>query len=360
MDIKMKSIFQILLLFLITFTFQLFAQADISTSILIDDGAGGSKNLHFGLDSTATDGIDILLGESDLPPFPPPGAFEARFFLPDNNFTGTLGSYDDYRNAVLPFTGEKEFRLAYQPGTGTVINITWDFPQSITGVLQDIINGYLINVNMVDSGSYTVTNPDAFNRLKMLINYDAIIPVELVSFSASVNGGNVDLTWQTASELNNSGFEIEKKSVSTDWQKIGFVNGNGTTTETKSYSYRDENLSSGKYQYRLKQIDFDGSSSYLKVIQLDINAPIDFVLNQNFPNPFNPSTNISFTIPKATHVKITIYNKIGERVGELVNKNLEAGSYSYSWNASKQSSDIYFYELQTDGYRSIRKMTLIK
>jgi flagellar hook assembly protein FlgD len=87
---------------------------------------------------------------------------------------------------------------------------------------------------------------------------------------------------------------------------------------------------------------------------------MDFILNQNFPNPFNPETNVSFTIPNASNVKITIYNQIGERVGELVNKNLEAGSYSYSWNASKQSSGIYFYEMQTDIYRSVRKMTLIK
>ena len=355
----MKNIFQVLSVFLLLTAF-VFPQR-VFDQITISDEDGGSKVLIFGLDSLATDGIDVQFGESDLPPFPPIGAFEARFFLPDNGFAGTLGSYWDFRNVPsFPFTGQKEFRLAYQVGTGTVIKIDWDFPGNVTGQLLDIITGTLIDVPMGGIGTYTVTNPTAFNRLKMLINYVGSIPVELVSFGASVQGNSVNLTWQTATELNNSGFEIQRKSENSQWEKIGFVEGKGTTTEKHNYSFSDNYSGQGTVSYRLKQIDFDGTSAYSKVVNVDLNAPADFKLNQNYPNPFNPSTTFSFTIPKASNVKLNIYNQIGQQVGELVNKNLEAGSYNYTWNAVNQSSGIYFYELQANEFKSVRKMTLIK
>jgi len=209
-------------------------------------------------------------------------------------------------------------------------------------------------------GTYTVTNPAAFNRLKMLINYVGSIPVELVSFGASAQGNSINLTWQTATELNNSGFEVQRKTENTNWNKIGFVEGAGTTTEKSSYSFSDSYSGQGTVSYRLKQIDFDGTSTYSTVVNVDINAPADFKLNQNYPNPFNPSTTVSFTIPKASNIKLIIYNQIGQQVGELVNRNLEAGSYNYTWNAANQSSGIYFYELQANEFKSVRKMTLIK
>jgi hypothetical protein len=355
----MKKFFQVLGVFVVLTSF-LFPQR-VFDQITISDEAGGSKILVFGLDSLASDGIDIQFGESDLPPFPPIGAFEARFFLPENGFAGTLGSYFDFRNVPgFPFTGQKEYRLAYQVGTGTVIKIDWNLPGNVTGVLLDIITGTLINVPMGGTGTYTVTNPAAFNRLKMLIDYVGSIPVELVSFGASVQGNSVNLTWQTATELNNSGFEIQRKTENSNWNKIGFVEGAGTTTETRSYSFSDAYSGQGTVSYRLKQIDFDGTSTYSKVVNVDINAPADFKLNQNYPNPFNPSTTVSFTIPKASNVKLIIYNQIGQQVGELVNRNLEAGSYNYTWNAANQSSGIYFYELQANDFKSVRKMTLIK
>jgi len=355
----MKKIFQVLSVFFVL-TSIIFPQR-VFDQITLSDEAGGSKVLVFGLDSLATDGIDVQFGESDLPPFPPIGAFEARFFLPDNSFAGTLGSYLDFRNVPsFPFTGQKEFRLAYQVGTGTVIKIDWDFPGNVTGQLLDIITGTLIDVPMGGVGTYTVTNPAAFNRLKMLINYVGSIPVELVSFAAAVEGNSVNLSWQTATELNNSGFEVQRKSENSQWKKIGFVEGAATTTESRSYSFSDSYSGQGTVSYRLKQIDFDGTSTFSNVVNVKFSIPSEFKLNQNYPNPFNPSTTVSFTIPKSSNVKLNIYNQIGQQVGELVNRNLEAGSYNYTWNAANQSSGIYFYELQANEFKSVRKMTLIK
>lgn len=359
----MKKINLLISILVLCITSSLFAQQVpiVKDSIFVEDLAGAQKWLTFGLDPLASDGIDILFGESDLPPFPPLGAFDARFFLPENNFQGTLGSYDDYRLMdSIPYTGTKEYRLAYQPGFGTVIKFTWDFPPNVTGQLLDIITGTLINESMVLSGTYTVTNPSAFNRLKMLINYNQITPVELVSFNALVNGNGINLSWQTATELNNSGFEIQRKSENTEWNKIGYVQGAGTTTEVQSYNFIDTYSGEGTVSYRLKQIDFDGTSTYSKVVNVDLSAPTDFKLNQNYPNPFNPNTTISFTIPNATQVSLSIYNQIGQKVDELVNKGMEAGTYNYTWDASEQSSGIYFYELKTNEYKSVRKMTLMK
>ena len=330
----MKKFFQFFSVFIVLSSI-VFSQTVVD-SITVADGVGGSTVLKFGLDPTATDGIDVALGESLLPPFPPAGAFEARLFLPENGFSGTAASRKDFRFMdSIPYSGTKEFRLAYQPGTGsTAITFTWNLPAEVTGLLQDLFGGVLVNVTMTGAGSYPLTLL-TIERLKMLITYNNVVPVELVSFSASVTGSSVNLNWVTATELNNSGFEIQRKSVDNDWQKIGFVEGNGTSTERHTYSYSDNFSGQGTVSYRLKQIDFDGTVSYSKVVNVDFNSPSDFNLNQNYPNPFNPSTTISFSIPKATNVSLTIFNQIGQKVDELVSKNLEAGSYNYTWNASR-------------------------
>jgi len=334
--------------------------ADVSNEITISDNCGGQKTLVFGLDSTASDGIDINLGESDLPPFPPAGAFEARFFLPENNFAGTLGSYSDYRNAVLPFTGQKEFRLAYQVGCGTEIKINWDFPGNVSGILQDIITGTLINVSMQDSGSFLITNPSAFNKLKMLISYQGVIPVELLSFDASFNGSVVQLHWQTATETNNSGFEVQRKfKYSDSWQNVGFVEGAGTSTEINDYYFVDDQTTGGAMFYRLKQIDLNGVFKYSSEISINFEN-LRFILYQNYPNPFNPSTTISFSLAENSNVRLRVYNQLGEMVEEIANQQMDAGNYKYNWNASKFSSGIYYCELISSEYTRVQKMILLK
>ena len=166
------------------------------------------------------------------------------------------------------------------------------------GVLKDIINGNFINVPMIDSGSYTVQDPYTFNKFRMLIDFNITSPVELVSFNATLLDNNVKLDWTTATETNNSGFEILRFTQNdNEWKTIGFVPGFGTTTEPKSYSFIDEDVTTGTYKYRLKQIDFDGTFTYSNEIEVEVDfTPKEFVLYQNYPNPFNPSTTIKFTI----------------------------------------------------------------
>ncbi|HOJ08345.1 MAG: S8 family serine peptidase [Ignavibacteriota bacterium] len=187
-----------------------------------------------------------------------------------------------------------------------------------------------------------------------------IIPVELTFFTASSIGNSVNLIWNTATELNNSGFEIQRKSNNSEWNNIGFIAGFGTATDPKSYSFIDNNLKVGSYSYRLKQIDFDGSFAYSHIVNVEITAPLQFSLEQNYPNPFNPATMINYSLAKDELVKISVFNLLGEKVATLVNTNQKAGSYELKFDASLLSSGIYFYSIEAGDFKAVRKMMLMK
>lgn len=151
--------------------------AQISIPFEIYDNAGGQKTLYFGLDQTATDGIDINLGESELPPYPPLGAFDARWLLPENNFSGSLSSWSDYRFASgFPFSATIEHRFRYQSAAGaTAMFISWNLPQTITGLIQDLSNGIFINVQISGIGTYQVSDFQTFDKLKLFVYYNDVI-----------------------------------------------------------------------------------------------------------------------------------------------------------------------------------------
>ncbi|MBK7266789.1 MAG: T9SS type A sorting domain-containing protein [Ignavibacteriales bacterium] len=191
-----------------------------------------------------------------------------------------------------------------------------------------------------------------------------IVPVELTSFSADVFANKVVLNWSTATETNNHGFSVEKKTNG-NWEKIGFVNGNGTSTRTHNYSFVDDESSSGKVYYRLNQIDLDGTQSFSKVIEVDLSTPNDYSLSQNFPNPFNPSTAIKFALKVDSKVSLKIYNPLGQEVMNLLSDNYAAGNYNISVNAAGLNSGVYFYTLEANGvdgskFSSTKKMILMK
>ncbi|HLG31854.1 MAG TPA: T9SS type A sorting domain-containing protein [Ignavibacteriaceae bacterium] len=191
------------------------------------------------------------------------------------------------------------------------------------------------------------------------------IPVELSSFTASVTGNEINLNWTTATELNNYGFEIEQSYDNNNFEKIGFVPGFGTTTETKSYSFTVEQPMAGIQYYRLKQVDFDGTSEHSNSVEVDGPVPADFVLNQNYPNPFNPSTSISFSLPVESSVKIRLFSMLGEEVAEIVNENFQAGSHKVDFLANGLSSGAYIYVIDAAGvngnnFVSNKKMILLR
>lgn len=193
------------------------------------------------------------------------------------------------------------------------------------------------------------------------LNYSqGALPVELSSFSATVLSNGVKLNWRTETETNNFGFDIERKNNGGDWVTLSFVNGNGNSNSPKEYNYIDNSAKVGKYSYRLKQIDNDGQYSYSKVVDVDLTKTLDYNLTQNFPNPFNPATSISFSLPKSGVVKLTVYNLLGQEIKTLVNGFKESGVHHVNFNAKDLNSGIYIYKIETTDYTQTRKMTLVK
>jgi hypothetical protein len=204
-----------------------------------------------------------------------------------------------------------------------------------------------------------------------LINNTAL-PVELTSFTAAVNNNVVELNWNTATEVNNYGFEIERLVISdkllansqklnaNSWSKIGFVQGHGNSNSPKEYSFVDKYFNGGKILYRLKQIDFDGAFEYSDVVEVEVEALKKFAVYQNYPNPFNPTTYISYDIPVKSNVVIKVYNVLGSEVAALVNEEKLPGRYLVEFNAPHLPSGIYFYSINAGEYKSIKKMILLK
>lgn len=362
--LKISSIFS----FIVLYATFVFGQATVDIPLSGSDGTI-TIPLAVGLDPTATNGIDPQLGESDLPPFPPLGAFEIRFDLqPYAN--EPLSSYKDYRNATsFPYSGQKEHLLWWQTSaTGLPIAVVYNLPNGAAMTLRDQLGGILLNIGPL-TGSGTATIPGSyttvFAKCLLIMDYDAV-PVELTSFTASVIGNGVLLKWTTATELNNQGFEIERSTSIGGWEKIGFVPGFGTTTEPRAYSFLDENVTSGTYTYRLKQIDFDGTVSYSPevVVEVDL-TPSDYNLWQNYPNPFNPFTTIQFQVPKASDVKIVVFNMLGQEVKSLFVGQVQAGKYTIEWDGTnnagaKMSSGSYIYRMTAGDFVDTKEMILLK
>jgi hypothetical protein len=262
-------------------------------------------------------------------------------------------------------------------------NIIWISPNTIRTALSTFGAPAPVPLSTSSTGiiqfNLTITNPSGLSNLTWtqigiapsfgLPNYTAgtwpnivaaTLPVELSSFTANSSGEKVNLQWKTATEIQNAGFEIERRNENSGWSKIGFIKGNGTSYLPHEYSFKDLPVGGNNYKYRLKQIDNNGSSVYSDVIELKMEIPRDFVLEQNYPNPFNPNTNIRFQLPKDSHVTLKVYNMIGQLVTTLINQDMNAGYQTISFDASKISSGTYIYRMEAGNYSQVKKMTLLK
>lgn len=247
-------------------------------------------------------------------------------------------------------------------------------------VWSDSLSGFYLR--MLSPGTYSFTFESAehydttisnivlgsyfsFNELNVQMIPFVPVPVELAAFNASVDGNNVLLNWSTASETNNLGFEIEKRLFSTEygvwrWEQIGFVEGNGTNTESQFYNFADRDIKPGRYAYRLKQIDFDGTFMFSNEVEVEIFAPGVFVLEQNYPNPFNPVTIIKFSLSQPEFVSLKVYNLLGQEIEILVEENMSAGNFNIPFNAKELASGVYIYELRAGNFIGQKKLVLLK
>jgi hypothetical protein len=214
-------------------------------------------------------------------------------------------------------------------------------------------NGKVLVTGGYNNGSY-LTSSELYGE-----ETGTALPVELTSFSGKALSGNVVLSWTTATENNNAGFDVERSSDKSLFAKVGFVKGNGTTTQSHAYAFTD-NAASGKFFYRLKQTDFDGKFEYSPTIEVTAGTPKAFALSQNYPNPFNPATVISYQLPVSSQITLKVYDVLGREVVTLVNEPKAAGNYTATFDASKFSSGIYFYRLQAGSFIQTKKMVLVK
>ncbi len=280
------------------------------------------------------------------------------------NAAGTVGLLVAYNanyvanNKALQFSAEPEW-LTNDVSGGTLFNgnsakvvLTFkseDFP----------LGNYSMDLNIASNDP---VNPLVTVPVTMQIT---IIPVELTGFTAISDRNNVNISWSTATETNNSGFQVERqRKGSGEWTNVSFVSGKGTITEVTNYSFIDKGLAVGSYSYRLKQIDLDGTFEYSPVIEVDVSTPDHYTLYQNYPNPFNPVTTIEYSLPEKADVTISIYNTLGELVTTLVNGTMEAGYQKASFNASAFTSGTYIYQMKAVGegktFTDTKKMVLIK
>lgn len=254
---------------------------------------------------------------------------------------GVRFTYNDQELNGIP---ENNLLLAYSSDNG----VNWT---TYPGTVNTSEN--TVTVNEVPSviGLWTLTNSSS------------PLPVELASFTSSVNGKIVTLNWETKTEVMNHGFEVERQITGSDWQKTGFVEGHGTSNSPKYYTFTDQPNASGKILYRLKQIDTDGGFEYSPEISVEMGLPAEFALHQNYPNPFNPETVIGYALPVAGEVTLEVYNSIGEKMVTLVRATQEAGNHQVTLRADNLPSGLYFYKLNVIGvknFASVKKFVFVK
>jgi hypothetical protein len=298
-----------------------------------------------------------------------------QFGLSKTSLGGTLGIQAVYSDSIYTTNTTYLLILKYQFNPGAADDVAYLFINPAISPIEptpDLMHDLSNSDDPANIGGVYIRQGSSASASNLILDgirigtaWSDLVPVELTSFTSTVAGNNVTLNWSTATETNNQGFEVERSFEGDEFTTTGFVAGHGTTTEPKSYSYTDNNLVTGSYSYRLKQVDFGGTFSYSDVVNVDVTAPAEFDLAQNYPNPFNPSTRIDFSLAVDSKVSLKVFNVLGQEVASLLNGNLSAGSHQLNFDASALNSGVYLYRIEANGidganFVSVKKMILTK
>ncbi|MCU0406570.1 MAG: T9SS type A sorting domain-containing protein [Ignavibacteriaceae bacterium] len=304
-----------------------------SSPIKVNDDAGTSAYQWFGTMSVAPNGrIDVV-------------------WLDTRDNPGTVLSalyYSNSTNGGVTWSQNQKLSDYFNPHVG--------WPQ------QNKMGDYfdMVSQNNGAQLAWAATFNGEQDVYYSFITDTTIVPVEFLSFTASSNGKEVILNWSTSTEINNQLFEVQRSFEGSEFVTIGFVYGKGTTTERQDYTYQDKIDEDGKYYYRLKQIDYLGHYEYSDIIEIELRVFNSYLLEQNFPNPFNPTTTIGYGVKEKSSVKITVLNAIGEEIALLVNEEKESGYHTVEFNAANFPSGVYFYQLKAGDFVEVKKMILMR
>jgi hypothetical protein len=251
--------------------------------------------------------------------------------------------------------------------------ITFNVTKSGSATITESQSGSVLTLTASGSGagSASVTATDGTTTTgAVVIQFDQQVPVELAAFGGELVENQVVLNWTTASQTNNAGFRVLRSTDQENYEVVSdIIAGAGTTDALMNYSFNDGELPSAEQVfYVLEQIDLDGTVHRSNPIEVILGArfvlPTEFA-SAVFPNPFNPSTTISYDLPAEAQVSIVIYDAIGQEVRQLVNKSHAAGRYSVQWDAKDQigrnvGSGVYIAKIKAGTFSSTQKMLLLK
>jgi len=336
-----------------------------STNASVSANTTGSQtigNVSLNLTNGFDDPTDVYVSEVSVAPNNYP-----------TNYSASVGSKYFVIDAFpYPAPGSFSATLTLTFGSGVLSNTDPNtyvlYKRSSTSTSEWTSYGPASSVNTT-TGEVTWNNISSFSQAMVVDSTaNSTLPVELVSFAAVVQNGKAELSWATATEVDNYGFEIERREICSEqsaasiWLKIGFVSGAGTNNSPKEYSFTDSKLSAGRYAYRLKQVDANGLFKYSQSVEVVVSGvPKVFSLSQNYPNPFNPSTTIEFTLSEDGITTLKVFDILGREVSTLVKDELKAGMvHQATFDASRFSSGVYFYRLENGKQTQVKKLLLMK
>ncbi|MCK9410022.1 MAG: T9SS type A sorting domain-containing protein [Bacteroidetes bacterium] len=356
-----------MILLLAFLTLNLFAGSGIFQSYVIYNIGAGNVYRAGGANADAATGFNgISLGTfGTSSTLIINGGENKTFKNSGSDVTGAKLNYRIYKNGDTPPTFT-ELNLPYDSDLVNPGDQKWDETAANINALSSVNSSgtWKIEVywRVTSSDGDHFDNNSGSNFIATFIA-DETLPVELTSFTAFVKGNSIELAWQTATEVNNHGFEIERRqSGATDWNKIGFKQGQGTSNTKIDYLFVDNSAMAGKYSYRLKQIDRNGKFEYSKTVEAtSALSPSSVELSSNFPNPFNPSTSISFTLGATGKASLKVYDVLGKEVAIVTEGIYNVGELNtFNFNADGLTSGVYYYRLMSDAKVETRKMILMK
>jgi hypothetical protein len=268
------------------------------------------------------------------------------------NHVGAL-TVTDATNTLYP---EGDTDYVGHSGAGNAQN-TWNLRWTAPGADVGNVTIYAAGIASNNGQGNRGDSPYASNVTLTPAN----LPVELASFEAITDGDGVILTWATASEVANVGFDVEHAIGDDRFETTGFVAGTGGPDHPAEYRYAIAGLQPGRHRFRLRQLDLDGTFTLSQSIEVAIETPGSYEISELFPNPFNPRSTLSLAVSARQHVSVFVVDALGRRVADLYSSTVPADeTIDVAFDAASLPSGLYLIRVVGEDFATSRKAVLLK